>query len=391
MIKTNLPIAKSGWDQKELDAIQSVIQSGQFTMGENVGQCEASLAIYLGRKYCVMLNSGSSANLLMVASLFYKKQNPLNRGDEVIVPAVAWATSYSPLYQYGLKLKFVDIDLHTLNYDLNSLEAAVTDKTKLILAVNLLGNSNDYKKIKQIINNRNIYLLEDNCESLGAECNHQKTGTFGIMSSFSSFFSHHFSTIEGGFVSTDDEELYHILMSLRSHGWTRGLPEVNHVSGQKNQDSFSEEFNFNLPGYNLRPNEINGAVGVQQLKKIKNFINNRMINGKHFVGLFNQQNKFIIQKEIGQSSWFGFSFIITPESKFTRTYVLKKLKDAGIEYRPIVSGNFTNKPVIKYYNYEISGKLNNADQVDSHGFYVGNSNFIITEEINKLHEVLMNV
>ena len=238
------PLATATWDQAEYDALQRVITSGMFTMGPNVFEFEKQFANYLGVKHCVMVNSGSSANLLMVAALFYSK-NPdfaLKAGDEVIVPAVSWSTTYYPLHQYGLKIKFVDIDLETLNFDLDALQKAVTDKTRLIMAVNLLGNPNDFSRIKSIIGTRKITLIEDNCESLGARFEGKQAGTFGVMGSYSSFFSHHISTMEGGLISTDDEELHHILLSLRAHGWTRNLPKFNHVCGEKSDDPFKESF-----------------------------------------------------------------------------------------------------------------------------------------------------
>ena len=149
----------------------------------------------------------------------------LKIGDEVIVPAVSWSTTYFPLQQFGLKLKFVDIDLRTLNYDLNALKEAVSNNTKMIVAVNLLGNPNDFDKIKNIIEDKNIIIFEDNCESLGAEFKDKQAGTFSLLGTFSTYFSHHISTMEGGFVTTDNEELYHILLSIRAHGWTRNLPK----------------------------------------------------------------------------------------------------------------------------------------------------------------------
>ena len=186
---SKFPLATATWDQKEIDAMQKVITSGNFTMGENVKLFEIKFSKYIGSQNSVMVNSGSSANLLMIAALFYTK-NPklkLKRGDEVIVPAVSWSTTYYPLYQYGLKIKFVDINLETLNYDLVQLESAITNKTRVVLAVNLLGNSNDFDCINKYLKGKNIILLEDNCESMGATFNDKKTGTFGVMGTFSSF------------------------------------------------------------------------------------------------------------------------------------------------------------------------------------------------------------
>ena len=249
------PLASLTWDQAEKNAVLKVLESDQYTMGTGVREFEENFAQYTGSKYCVMVNSGSSANLLMIAALFYKKENPLQIGDEIIVPAVSWPTTYYPLYQYGLKIKFVDIDINTLNFDLEALENAITDKTKGIFAVNLLGNSNNYEKINQLIKDKNIYLLEDNCESLGATYQGKQLGAIGLMGSYSSFFSHHIATMEGGLICTDDEELYHILLSIRSHGWTRHLPKENQLC-TKSDDDFEESFRFILPGYNVRPIEM---------------------------------------------------------------------------------------------------------------------------------------
>lgn len=235
-------LASSTWDNKEIQAIHRVIESDNYTMGKKVEECENDFANFVGSKYALMTSSGSTANLLMIASMFYIKDEAkrLKRGDEIIVPAVSWSTTYFPLQQYGLKVKFVDIDLDTLNIDISKLKEAITDKTKAILAVNLLGNPNDFNSIFDIIGNKKITLLEDNCESLGATLNGKKSGTFGLMGTYSSFFSHHISTMEGGFVSTDDEELYHIMLSLRAHGWTRNLPKKNLVTGTKSDDLFEE-------------------------------------------------------------------------------------------------------------------------------------------------------
>ena len=281
-MKIKYPLSTSSWDEKEITAMLRVISSQNFTMGKEVKTFEKEFAAYFQKNYAVMVNSGSSANLLMIASLFYKSNSPLKKGDEVIVPAVSWSTTYFPLQQYGLRLKFVDVDLDTLNFNLDDLRRAITEKTKLIFAVNLLGNPNNFEEIKSIISDKNIYLLEDNCESMGAEFSNKKTGTFGIMSSFSSFFSHHISTMEGGMILTDDEELYHILLSLRAHGWTRDLPKINTVSGKKSINEFEESFKFVLPGYNLRPLELSGAIGKEQLKKLDNFITQRRMNATLF-------------------------------------------------------------------------------------------------------------
>ena len=375
------PLATATWGQEEQDAMQRVIASGMFTMGANVQAFERDFAQYVGSKHCVMVNSGSSAILLMVAALFYTKNAnlKLSRGDEVIVPAVSWSTTYYPLYQYGLKIKFVDIDLSTLNYDLDQLEQAVTDKTRAIMAVNLLGNPNDFFRIQQIIGERNIVLIEDNCESMGAKFQGKHAGTFGVMGGYSSFFSHHISTMEGGLIVTNDEELYQILLSLRAHGWTRNLPKFNLVCGEKSDDPFEESFRFVLPGYNVRPLEIEGALGVEQVKRLPLLISERRKNGKIFQKTMIDHPDIMIQKEIGESSWFGFSLVLRPGSRLTRKKLLQKLNVIGFECRPIVAGNFAKNEVVKYFDSEVHGSLKNAEHIDKNALFVGNHHYSIED------------
>jgi CDP-4-dehydro-6-deoxyglucose reductase, E1 len=382
------PLASSTWDEKEIEAINGVIAKDMYTMGEGVKQFEDDFAKFVNSKYAVMVNSGSSANLIAVAAMFYTKNPKLKRGDEVIVPAVSWSTTYYPLYQYGLKLKFVDVDLHTLNFDLDQLKLAVNDNTKMILAVNLLGNPNNFDAIKDIIGSRDIILMEDNCESMGAEFKGKQTGTFGLVGTFSTFFSHHMATMEGGLIVTNDEEMYHVMVCLRAHGWTRHLPKENKISN-KSDDWFEESFRFLLPGYNVRPVEMSGVIGVEQLKKLPSFLDQRRKNAELFVSLFKDNKDFYIQKDIDNSSWFGFGFIIKPESSLKRLDIVKKLEENHIDCRPIVTGDFTKNEVLKYFDCEIFGEMKNAQYLDKKGFFVGNHQIDLTEEIKHLHRVLV--
>ncbi len=378
------PLATSSWDNEEQEALQRVIRSDMFSMGPEVATFERQFADFMGSRFAVMVNSGSSANLLMTAALFYTKHNALSRGDEVIVPAVSWSTTYAPLAQYGLHLKFVDIDPQTLNYDLAALEEAISDKTRLIMAVNLLGNPNDFDAIQAMIKGRNIRIIEDNCESMGATLNGKQAGTFGVLGSFSAFFSHHISTMEGGLVVTDDEELYHIMLSVRAHGWTRNLPKENHVTGTKSDDPFEESFRFVLPGYNLRPLEMSGALGQAQLAKLPALIKGRRANGALLQAQLSDHPVFTIQQETGQSSWFGFSLVLRPKADMTRADLVKRLQALGFETRPIVSGNFAKNEVLKYYDHSISGALHNADYIDRNGLFVGNHHYPIPAAIEAL-------
>lgn len=382
------PLATSSWDDAEHQAIQRVIESGMFTMGAHVQDFEEQFAAYVGSRYCVMVNSGSSANLLMVAALRFRKKNPLQPGDEIIVPAVSWSTTYYPLQQYGLKLKFVDIDRDTLNYDISALADAVTDKTRAIMVVNLLGNPNDFSAIAQTIHGREIVVIEDNCESMGARFNGRYAGTFGIMGSFSTFFSHHISTMEGGMVVTDNEELYHIMLSLRAHGWTRNLPKHNTVTGCKSDDPFVESFKFVLPGYNLRPLEMSGAIGIEQLRKLPSLILERRRNAEKFLRLMKRYSHLRVQKEIGESSWFGFSVIVESGAPFTRSDLVRLFSRHNIEVRPIVAGNFAENDVLRWFDYEIHRSLKNAADVDKNGLFIGNHHYPLDKEFALLQQAL---
>lgn len=383
-------LASTTWDQAEYDAIQRVLESGRFTMGPIVQQFEAEFAQQVGRRFAVMVNSGSSANLLMVAALFYTKQRaPLQPGDEVIVPAVSWPTTYYPLSQYGLKLRFVDIDPHTLNMDLSALERAITPKTRLIMAVNLLGNPNAFDRIQALIADKPITLIEDNCESLGAVYQGRQAGSFGIMGSFSTFFSHHISTMEGGLIGVDDEELYQILLCLRSHGWTRQLPKENLVCGTKSDNAFEESFRFVLPGYNVRPGEMHAAIGLEQLKKLPDIIRLRRENAARFVDTFQAHPLFDIQQELGESSWFGFSLVVRPDVPLERSHVIRQLEASGVECRPIVAGNFTkNEVVTRWIDHDVVGSLAGAEHIDQRGFFVGNHHYPIADKITYLAKLL---
>ncbi len=384
-------LASSTWGDEELNAINKVIEKGFYSMSDFVFQYESEFAEFFGSKYCVMTSSGSTANLLMIASLFFTKDKELKlkRGDEIIVPAVSWSTTYFPLQQYGLKVKFVDIDRETLNFNINELEAAISPSTKVILAVNLLGNPNDFSKISALCEENDITLLEDNCESMGAKFNDKFTGTFGLMGTFSSFFSHHISTMEGGCILTDNEEIHHILLSIRAHGWTRNLPDINHVTGKKSKNNFEEAFKFVLPGYNVRPLEMSGAIGSEQLKKLEKFLYERRRNASFFKDKFEKLSDIEIQKQIGESSWFGFSIILKDDSRLSRLELIRELEMNNIEVRPIISGDFTkNLNVLDYFDYEIFGTLENAKLLDRNGFFVGNHHYNLKKEINYLFDLI---
>ena len=379
-------LASSSWDQDELDAMQRVIKSGNFTMGREVREFESKFADYFGTKFAVMSNSGSSANLLAMAAVKYSKEYGKDDRDEVIVPAVSWSTTYYPITQLGYKLRFVDVDLNSLNATASAIQAAINNRTAGIFAVNLLGNPSDLGVISNLASEAGIFLLEDNCESMGAKIGTKFSGTFGQIGTFSSFFSHHISTMEGGLSVTDDEELAQLMTSLRAHGWTRELPETNHVH-DKTGEKFDDLFRFVLPGYNLRPLELSGAIGIEQLKKLPAINNQRRLNAEFFKSRIVFEG-IMIQEEFGDSSWFGFSLILTGKLSGMRSELVSHLTSKGIESRPIVAGNFTRNPVMKHLDHVKLEPLPNADKIHQDGLFVGNSQEDLSKEILILEKAL---
>jgi len=380
-------LASSSWGPEEIAALQRVIESGRFTMGEHVERFEEAFARKFGVKHALMVSSGSTANLVGVAALCYVKDRPLRRGDEVIVPAIAWATTYYPLQQHGLRLRFVDVELDTLNMDVSQLEKALTPRTRMVVAVSVLGNPCALGVLRAFCDRHGLILFEDNCESMGAMLNGKPAGTFGNIGTFSTFFSHHISTMEGGVIVTDDTELYHVARSLRAHGWTRDLPADTTIY-ERREDDFFEAYRFILPGYNARPLELAGAVGVEQLKKLNAMLAARRRNARLFQKLFRADRRFIIQRENGQSSWFCFTLILNPALVIDRARVMKALKAADIGYRIITGGNFLRHDVIRYFDYERVGEIRNADIAHDRGFFVGNHPHDLTPQLERLREVL---
>jgi CDP-6-deoxy-D-xylo-4-hexulose-3-dehydrase len=388
-MKFNYNLAYSTWDNNEIEAIKSVIKKDHYTMSDYVTSFEKKFAKSLGRKYAIMTNSGSSANLLGVASMFYKKNNKLKQGDEVIVPGLSWSTTYSPLQQYGLKLKIVDIKLDSLNMDLDKFENAISKKTKLACIVSILGNPQDFNKIKKICESRKIPIFEDNCESLGASHEGIKAGKVGLFSTHSFFFSHHISTIEGGMIVTDDYELYCIMRSLRAHGWTRDLPKKNPLVN--NKKGFYEEYKFILPGYNLRPTEINAAIGLVQLKKLPDMVKNRINNLQIFREMFLKDERFIIQKPFGINSSFCFPMVIRPNLKINKEKIYSLLTKAKIQFRLITGGSFLKHKVKKHFSFQVFKNLKNTDYIHDNGFFVGNTGKPLDKELNLLYTTLKKI
>jgi len=380
-------LASSSWGPEEIAAMRRVIESGRYTMGEHVERFEEAFRARFGVKHALMVGSGSAANLVSVAALSYVRNRPLQRGDEVIVPAISWATTYYPLQQYGFRLKFVDIEIDTLNMDVSRLEQALTPRTRMVVAVSILGNPCALDRLRAFCDRHGLILFEDNCESMGSSLNGKLAGTFGDVGTFSTFFSHHISTMEGGVLVTNDAELAHVARSMRAHGWTRDLPADTTIYEKRDEDFF-EAYRFILPGYNARPLEIAGAIGVEQLKKLDAMVEARRRNAALFQKLFAADERFIIQRENGRSSWFCFTIILNPDLRIDRAKVMAALKQADIGYRIITGGNFLRHDVIRYFDYERVGEIKNADIAHDRGFFVGNHPQDLAPQIARLREVL---
>lgn len=387
-------LAKSSWDKKEVKAAISTIKSGRLTMGDKVKDFEKKFADKFGSKYAVMVNSGSSANLIAVAALAHKSTNPIKDGDEALVPAVSWGTTYFPFHQNRIKQKVVDVSLKTFGIDPYEVANNISDNTRVLSVVNLLGCPADISKLKDMAKKQSLYIVEDNCESMGAEVDGKMCGTFGDIGTYSMFFSHHLCTIEGGVAVTDDKELYEIMVCLRAHGWLRNLPEVNTVEN-KTGDEFKDSFRFVLPGYNLRPTEIQAAIGLEQLKKHDTLLSHRIKNSTHFRDILEDINyirkvrghdKIYTQYTLKKHSYFGFSMIM--ESREERDSLVNTLKDNGIECRPIVAGDITKNPVMNRMDISVAGPLSAAKRIDSCGLFLGNHGYNMKKEMTHLKKVL---
>ena len=386
------PLATTTWGAEEYKAIDRVVNSGKFSMGEEVLSFERDCANYFGSAHAVMFNSGSSANLGALTAVMLKSrilERSIVKEPEVIVPAVSWSTTYFPISQAGYKLVFVDVDERTLNISIEGVLGALSKNTVGIVAVNLLGNPANLPQLKDICTEHELFLIEDNCESMGATLEGRQCGTYGEIGTFSTYFSHHISTMEGGFCLTDDPLLADILKAIRAHGWTRNLDEKSELN-VTGVDKWKQQFTFVLPGYNLRPLEIEGAIGQEQLRKLPAIIAGRRANMKKFQELMLEFPQFLTQQENGESSAFGFSLLFHHDQRqiLSRERLVRTLSELGIESRPVVTGNFTLQPAMKFLNFRVQGELKNSQAVEDFGLFIGNHHYQIERELETLRGAL---
>ena len=372
------------FSKKDLAEGINVILSKRITMSKITSNFEKKFAKSIGSKYAVMVNSGSSANLLAV----FAACNPLRKnrfipGDEAIIPAVLWSTSLWPLVQAGLKPVFVDIDPSTLNADIKLLISKITSRTKLIMAIHVLGNSTDIETLRKICVKKKIILIEDTCESLGSKFKNKNLGTFGDFGTYSFYYSHQITSGEGGMVTCNTLNDYKILYSLRAHGWARG---INALKSKKKIGNLNKDFVFINSGFNLRPTDIAAAMAFSQFKRLKNLMKIRDDNRTKIINqLLNSSNwkqQFVfIKAALNVSpSWFGLPILISEKFVNCKNKFLKYLNQKGIETRPIISGNFMNQPCVKLYKLnENNEKFAKAQLIDDRGFFIG----LHTKPINK--------
>ena len=383
MNKYFYPLVENPFSDNDISKGIEVLKSKQLTISKKTISFEKHFTSSLKSKYSLMVNSGSSANLLALQCLInpYRKKK-LKRNDEVIIPTLCWSTSLWPIVQSNLKPIFIDINPSTLNIDVDQIEKKITKRTKAILLVHVLGNSCDMDRIMKIKNKYNLLLIEDTCESLGSKYKNKYLGTFGEFSSFSFYSSHQISSGEGGMICCKDKNDYNIIKSLRSHGWSRGTTFEDSI--YKKNKNLDKRFIFFNSGYNLRPTEVSAAIGHNQFKRMDNFIKMRNFNRNLIIKTICKHEKlkdkisFYEASKNVTPSWFGLPIKISTETKQNKRLIIKKLEQNGIETRPIISGNFAEQPGAIKYKLVKKQKFRNTDTVYKNSFFIG----LPTKKIN---------
>ncbi len=373
-----VPLNASTLGTEEIDAAIAVLRSDRVTMGSRCEEFERIFAGYVGVGHAIMVNSGSSANLLAMFALVNALCPPsggrrrLKPGDEVIVPAVTWSTTVWPIVQAGCVPRFVDSDPNTLQVRPETIEAAISDKTRAIFLVHILGNAVDTARIRAIAKERGLWILEDTCESLGVRRDGRFAGTTGDIGTYSFYFSHHITTIEGGMVVTNDDDMADLLRALRAHGWVRNMKQ-----SEKYRASFPDvdpRFMFITTGFNVRPTEINAAIGIPQLAKLAGYNSRR---ASLYTALCKALDTVISAGRLRPMSIepgvdaAPFGFPVVCDSVSTRKGLQDHLEARGIETRPIICGNMTRQPAIRTIEHSVSGRLSGADRIMDCGLYWG--------------------
>jgi len=366
-------VQETSYGADEINAVMQTLLSTMTTMGRQVSDFQEMYANYVGAKYGVMSNSGSSNNLLAVAALANPfTKNHMKPGDEVIVPALSWSTTIWPIVQHNLVPVFVDCDLDSFNLDLNKLENAIGPKTRAIKLVHVYGNPCNMDAIMSLAKKHDLFVIEDCCEAMGAMYDGKHVGSFGNVGNYSFFFAHHITTMEGGISVTNDFDLAETMKILRAHGWSRESKE--HQKYIEMYPEIDPRFIFINQGYNLRPTELNAAMGAVQLPKLDHFNDLRRDAAAFLLkNLAKYEEYFHFQQETpkGKHVWFGFSMIVKDSAPFDVKDITTYLKNNRVESRPIIAGNMTRHPGVKMFPHRISADLDTADRVMKNGFSFG--------------------
>lgn len=368
----DFPTAFSCWGDEERSAIDRVLTSGKLTQGDEVEALEVEFAQYHGMKHGIAVNSGSSANLIIVAALFARRDNPLQRGDEVLVPALAWSTTYAPLVQHGLRLRLLDCD----DTWCGSLSQTTVDNSRLVVGCSILGNPAPLEFLNRAADAAGAYMIEDNCESLGAWHGNCRTGTYGLMNSFSFFYSHQISAVEGGMILTNDGECAKLCRMLRAHGWTRDVQPPA---------TFEQEYDFAHFGYNVRTVEMHAAVAREQLKKLQKFIDARKKNVELFRTL---TTDLPIKHPLRRGEQSPFSLHFEVVDRETRLRLVSALRSNSIDCRLPTGGSVSRHAYGRHWSCQSTLR---ADQIHDCGLFLGNGPIDLTEQIGRAVEVMRGV
>jgi len=379
-----IPLMKSTFlgEKETKDALCSFIQtSNKLSMGDEVSKFERSFANWQGRSHSVMVNSGSSANLVILQALL--NLGRLSKGDRVGVSAVTWATNVMPVIQLGLVPVLIDVELETLNV---SSEEVRKHDIRCLFITHLLGFHGDIEVIAEYCKSKDILLIEDTCESLGTDCNGKKLGNFGLASSFSTFVGHHMSTVEGGLIATDDDELNQMIRMVRAHGWDRNVTQQqrNELRSKWDINDFYGPYTFYTLGYNVRPMELQGLIGSIQLKYVDESNENRKRSYAKVFDSIDSKDLMLPNQHVP-----AFAIPVICSSPEVRDTYVKKCREMGIETRPIVAGNMNRQPFFKEYATETP--LPVADKIHACGFYLPNHPDLTEEEIDFLCSIFTNV
>jgi len=379
------PLSMATYNLEEiLSAIDSLC-SFRTTMWEKTSEFERQFAHVIGCSEAIMVNSGSSADLLIAFALINPKNKLLNPGDEILMPSVTWPTQiWSPMMA-GLKVRFVDTDSKSLNMDLNDLEDKIGPRTRAVSLVHLMGNPCDMDRVQAICQKHDLILIEDCCEALGASYKGKAVGTFGLAGSFSFFFSHHITTMEGGMIICNDQGLSDLFRLLRAHGWARNTKYIKTEA----KEGLDPRYMFLNWGFNVRPTELQAGFGLEQLRRLPAFNAQRLQNVAYFQKYLNRHAAIMRLMEVlpdAECSWFALPIMLTPKCPFKKDEFLAYLEDQGVETRPIVAGNLTRQPVCQLYPELQEPNLPGADAVHERGFYLGLHPFDTTKNLNRLAE-----